>query len=96
MSLPGSNGNHLIIEIEGETEDDVDEQNSPFRRTVHKAWCRRRLVADSKRIWKARKAFAEAVRAETLIVCKEDIVVPVHKEPELLTFYILVLSTNYF
>ena len=39
------------------------------------------LVADSAKIWQARKAFAEAVRAESLIVCKEDIVVPVDQEP---------------
>ena len=86
MSLPGSNGNHLIIEIEGETEDDVDDKTVRLDELCTKHGAVDVLVADSKRIWKARKAFAEAVRAETLIVCKEDIVVPVHKEPELLTF----------
>ena len=86
MSLPGSNGNHLIIEIEGETEDDVDDKTVRLDELCTKHGAVDVLVADPKRIWKARKAFAEAVRAETLIVCKEDIVVPVHKEPELLTF----------
>lgn len=52
------------------------------------------LVADSERIWKARKSFAEAVRAESLIVCKEDLVVPVDKEPELLHF-ILAQAQKY-
>ena len=52
------------------------------------------LVADHNKIWQARKAFAEAVRAESLIVCKEDVVVPVDQEALLLD-EILRLSQKY-
>ena len=41
-----------------------------------------------------RKAFAEAVRAESLIVCKEDVVCPVDHEPALLA-EILRLADKY-
>ena len=52
------------------------------------------LVADHNKIWQARKAFAEAVRAESLIVCKEDVVVPVDQEAALLD-EILRLAKKY-
>ena len=94
-TLPGSDvGNHLIIELEGETEDDLDDKIMRLDEICTKRGAAEVLVADSERIWKARKSFAEAVRAESLIVCKEDLVVPVDKEPELLHF-ILAQAQKY-
>ncbi|MGL5207378.1 MAG: FAD-binding oxidoreductase [Acidaminococcaceae bacterium] len=81
-TLPDSeNGNYIIIQVEGTSEDDLDEKMVLLDElcTENGATCV--LVADSAKIWQARKAFAEAVRAESLIVCKEDIVVPVDQEP---------------
>ncbi|WP_288839526.1 FAD-linked oxidase C-terminal domain-containing protein, partial [uncultured Megasphaera sp.] len=42
------------------------------------------LLAEYKKIWYLRKSFAEAVRTESLCVSKEDVVVPIEREAELL------------
>lgn len=76
MSLPGSNGNHLIIEIEGETEDDVDDKTVRLDELCTKHGAVDVLVADSKRIWKARKAFAEASVQKRLLSAKRTLSFP--------------------
>lgn len=81
-TLPDSeNGNYIIIQVEGTSEDDLDEKMVLLDELCTENGATSVLVADSAKIWQARKAFAEAVRAESLIVCKEDIVVPVDQEP---------------
>lgn len=87
-TLQGSDkGNYLIVEVEGTSEDDLDEICSENGAGDV-------LVAEHDKIWQARKAFAEAVRAESLIVCKEDVVCPVDHEPALLA-EILRLAEKY-
>lgn len=93
--LQGSDtGNYLIIEVEGINEDDLDDKAITLDELCSRNGASSVLVADPARIWKARKAFAEAVRAESLIVSKEDVVVPVDKEPILLR-HILDLAKKY-
>jgi glycolate oxidase len=94
-TLQGSDcGNYLIVEVEGTSEDDLDEKAVTLDEICTANGASSLLVADHNKIWQARKAFAEAVRAESLIVCKEDVVVPVDKEPQLL-HYILQLAQKY-
>ena len=93
--LQGSDdGNYVIIEIEGINEDDLDDKAVTLDEICTASGATDVLVADHDKIWKARKAFAEAVRAESLIVSKEDVVVPVDKEPALLD-KILELAKKY-
>lgn len=94
-TLQGSdNGNYLIVEVEGTSEDDLDEKAVTLDEICTASGASSLLVADHNKIWQARKAFAEAVRAESLFVCKEDVVVPVDKEPQLL-HRILQLAKKY-
>ena len=88
------NGNYVIIQVEGTNEDDLDEKMVTLDELCTENGASSVLVADSAKIWQARKAFAEAVRAESLIVCKEDIVVPVDREPVIID-NILVLAQKY-
>ena len=86
-NLQGSDkGNYIIIEVEGINEDDLDDKAVQLDELCTENGATSVLVADHDKIWAARKSFAEAVRAETLIVDKEDVVVPVDKEAELLDF----------
>lgn len=94
-TLQGSaTGNYLIVEVEGTSEDDLDDKAVTLDEICTQNGASSVLAADHNKIWQARKAFAEAVRAESLIVCKEDVVVPVDKEP-LLLHHILELATKY-
>lgn len=94
-TLQGSDtGNYLIVEVEGTSEDDLDDKAIVLDELCTASGASSVLVADPARIWQARKAFAEAVRAESLIVCKEDVVVPVDQEPRLLA-RILELARKY-
>ena len=94
-SLQGSDhGNYLIIEVEGSSEDDLDEKAVALDEICTESGAEAVLAAEHEKIWQARKAFAEAVRAESLIVCKEDVVVPVDREPLLLA-EILRLAAKY-
>lgn len=94
-TLQGSDtGNYLIVEVEGTSEDDLDDKAVVLDELCTASGASSVLVADPARIWQARKAFAEAVRAESLIVCKEDVVVPVDQEPRLLAC-ILELARKY-
>lgn len=94
-TLQGSDkGNYLIVEVEGTSEDDVDEKACTMDEICSENGAGDVLVAEHDKIWQARKAFAEAVRAESLIVCKEDVVCPVDHEPALLA-EILRLADKY-
>ncbi len=93
--LQGSDtGNYLIVEVEGTSEDDLDDKAVTLDELCTASGASSVLVADHNKIWQARKAFAEAVRAESLIVSKEDVVVPVDQEPLLLN-EILRLAKKY-
>ena len=94
-SLQGSDkGNYLIVEVEAASEDDLDEKACLMDEICTGNGAGDVLVAEHDKIWQARKAFAEAVRAESLIVCKEDVVCPVDQEPGLLA-EILRLAQKY-
>lgn len=94
-TLQGSEkGNYLIVEVEGTSEDDLDEKACSMDEICSENGAGDVLVAEHDKIWQARKAFAEAVRAESLIVCKEDVVCPVDHEPALLA-EILRLADKY-
>lgn len=94
-TLQGSEkGNYLIVEVEGTSEDDLDEKACTMDEICSENGAGDVLVAEHDKIWQARKAFAEAVRAESLIVCKEDVVCPVDHEPALLA-EILRLADKY-
>ena len=93
--LQGSEqGNYLIVEVEGINEDDLDDKAIKMDEICSENGAESVLVADHDRIWETRKAFAEAVRAESIIVCKEDVVCPVDREPALLA-EILRLAEKY-
>ena len=89
-TLQGSDkGNYLIVEVEGTSEDDLDEKACTMDEICSENGAGDVLVAEHDKIWQARKAFAEAV-----IVCKEDVVCPVDHEPALLA-EILRLADKY-
>lgn len=93
--LQGSDkGNYLIVTVEGTSEDDLDEKACVLDEICGEAGASDVLVAEPDRIWQTRKAFAEAVRAESIVVCKEDVVCPVDQEPLLLE-EILRLADKY-
>ena len=93
--LQGSDkGNYLIVTVEGTSEDDLDEKACTMDEICSEAGATDVLVAEPARIWQTRKAFAEAVRAESIVVCKEDVVCPVDQEPLLLE-EILRLAEKY-
>jgi glycolate oxidase len=76
--LPFSDqGNYVIIQVEGTSEDDLDDKSVALDELCSENGSLSVLVADSQQIWRARKAFTEAVRAESLIMSKEDLVLPI-------------------
>jgi glycolate oxidase len=76
--LPNSDvGNYIIIQVEADTEDELDNKSIVLDELCTANGALTVLVADSQKIWHARKSFNEALRAESLIVAKEDVVVPV-------------------
>ncbi len=95
VDLPGSQaGNYLIVEIEGTNEDDLDEKAVALDELCTAAGASEVLVAEHDRIWRARKVYSEAARAESLVIAKEDVVVPVEQEPVLFQ-RILDLAAKY-
>lgn len=77
-------GHYVIIQVEAENEDDLDNKSIQLDELCVANGAIEVLVADPAKIWRARKAFAEAVRHESLIVCKEDIVVPYDRIPDIM------------
>jgi len=80
--LPHSdNGYYIIIQVEGDNEDLLDDQAVIIDEMCTENGALSVLVADPAKIWKARKVFAEADRALSLIFSMEDLVVPMDKIP---------------
>lgn len=77
-------GLYVIVTLEGFNEDDVDQQTVTVDELCTEGGALEVLVADEERIWKARRNFAEAARADSLVYYAEDIVVPVDKIPDLM------------
>ena len=77
-------GHYVIIQVEAENEDDLDNKSVQLDELCVANGALEVLVADPQKIWRARKAFAEAVRHESLIMCKEDIVVPYDRIPDIM------------
>lgn len=93
--LPFSESCHyIIIQVEGKDEDDLDDKSALLDELCTGNGARSVLVADPQQIWRARKAFTETVRFESLIMSKEDIVVPVDQIPQMMRD-IAVLSEKY-
>ncbi|KYZ75002.1 FAD-binding protein [Anaerosporomusa subterranea] len=93
--LPHSeNGHYIILQVEADTEDMLDDKSVLLDELCTENGALSVLVADPQKIWRARKAFAEAVRHESLVMGKEDIVVPVDQIPQLMR-EIAVLSEKY-
>ncbi|MDU4960525.1 MAG: FAD-binding oxidoreductase [Sporomusaceae bacterium] len=93
--LPHSdNGHYIILQVEADTEDLLDDKSVLLDELCTDNGALSVLVADPQKIWRARKAFAEAVRHESLVMAKEDIVVPVDQIPELMR-EIALLSDKY-
>jgi len=80
------NGNYLIIQIEGDSEEALEDYAMRIDELCSANGGLELLVANSAQIWKARKAFNESVRHETLIHSNEDIVVPIDKLPEAMKY----------
>lgn len=75
-------GHYTIVQIEGASEEELEDKAAAIDELASANGAIAVLVPDSAKIWKVRKAFAEAVRAETLIHSNEDVVVPVDKMPD--------------
>ncbi|WP_425058718.1 putative FAD-linked oxidoreductase [Sporomusa carbonis] len=86
IDLPYANdgGVYVIITVEGFNQDDVDQQTVIVDELCTEGGAAEVLVADEDRIWKARRNFAEAARADSLVYYAEDIVVPVDAISELM------------
>lgn len=81
--LPHSDvGHYIIIQMEAATEDDLENKTVAIDELCSGNGAITVLVADSQKIWKARKAFTEATRVESTVQSYEDIVVPVDRIPE--------------
>jgi len=81
--LPHSDvGHYIIIQMEAATEDDLENKTVAIDELCSGNGAIAVLVADSQKIWKARKAFTEATHVESTVQSFEDIVVPVEKIPE--------------
>ena len=81
--LPNSDiGNYIIIQMEAESEEDLENKTVQLDELCSTAGAVAVLVADSAKIWKARKMFSEATRSESLIQSYEDVVVPVELIPK--------------
>ncbi len=93
--LPNSDtGHYVIIQAEADNEDALDDKAILLDELCNANGALHILVADPQKIWRARKAFSEAVRHESLVMGKEDIVVPIDKIPEMMQ-EIAVLSQKY-
>lgn len=77
-------GVYVIVTLEGFNEDDVDQQTAIVDELCTEVGAAEVLVADEERVWKARRNFAEAARADSLVYYAEDIVVPVDKISDLM------------
>src|SRR6056297_1409658 len=81
---------HLIIGIEGNGREQVADEYEKIGEMCFKYGAQEVFVADNRntreKIWKARKSIAEAISAFYPDFCMEDVVVPINKIPQLMTF----------
>ncbi|NPV78886.1 MAG: FAD-binding protein [Firmicutes bacterium] len=89
MRLPFDDASaHLIIEIDGNNKTDIEGEYEAIGNLCLRNGALEVFVADNKttldKIWKARKAIAEAVKAFSEEFCMEDIVVPISEIPKML------------
>ncbi len=81
---------HLIIGIEGNDREQVADEYEKIGQMCLKYGAQEVFVADNRntreKIWKARKSIAEAISAFYPDFCMEDVVVPINKIPQLMTF----------
>ena len=81
--LPHSDiGHYVIIQLEADSEEDLENKTVILDELCSANGAIAVLVADSQKIWKARKAFTEATRLESTVQSFEDIVVPVDRIPD--------------
>ncbi|MEZ7892079.1 MAG: FAD-binding oxidoreductase [Candidatus Wallbacteria bacterium] len=73
----GEIGYYIIVKLEGDSMDQLEAAAVFIDELCAKNGALETLVAEPSRIWKARKAFAEADRAKSLVFSAEDLVVPV-------------------
>lgn len=81
---------HLIIGIEGNGREQVADEYEKIGQMCFKYGAQEVFVADNRntreKIWKARKSIAEAISAFYPDFCMEDVVVPINKIPQLMSF----------
>ena len=83
-------GAYLLVTFDGKSEDEVMEKVETACELVLEAGAIDVLVADSptkiKDAWAAHSSFLEAIESETKLLDECDVVVPINKIPEFLTF----------
>ncbi len=83
-------GAHLIIELEGNSKELLADDYERIGDLCFENGALEVYVADNKntrdKIWKARKAIAEAISSFYPEFCMEDVVVPINKIPQLMDF----------
>lgn len=76
------NGYYIIVKVEGDNADLLEDQCATIDELCTSNGAIAVLIADPAKIWKARKAFAEADRARSLVFSMEDIVLPMSEIPK--------------
>lgn len=69
-------GNYMIIQIDGMSEEEMDEKCIVVDEVCRAHGALEVFVADADKVWKVRKAFTEASAAECPVAAMEDFVVP--------------------
>ena len=77
-------GHYVIITVEAFSEGEIENKVMLLDELCTNSGAVEVLEADEERIWKARRAMAEAARAESRVVYYEDMVVPVDKVADML------------
>jgi glycolate oxidase len=77
----GEDANYLIIQVERDSQDQLDDVAVQVDEMCTENGAIEVLVSDPQKIWRARKAYAEAIRAEDLTNVHEDMVVPLEALP---------------
>ncbi len=77
----GEDANYLIIQVERDSQDQLDDVAVQVDEICIENGAIEVLVSDPQKIWRARKAYAEAIRAEDLTNVHEDMVVPLEALP---------------
>lgn len=77
-------GNYMIIQLDGKSEDDLDDMCIAVDDVCRAQGALEVFVADAAKVWNARKAFTEASAAECPVAAMEDFVVPPDRLADLL------------